>query len=99
MHIFKPEHLKTIVIFEIGSLKFAYHQNFMKKQNCLNLDPKNALFWYFWARILKNYCHISNQHSQIWQRAKLRENAKMPKFGSKQNLFGYFWPRIWKSYC
>ena len=26
---------------------------------------KNALFGFIWGRILKNYCHISNQHPQI----------------------------------
>ena len=31
---------KTIVIFEISSLKFVSLQNFMKKQKCLNLRPK-----------------------------------------------------------
>ena len=31
---------KTIVIFEISSLKFASLQNFMEKQKCLNLRPK-----------------------------------------------------------
>ena len=29
---------------------------------------KNALFGYFWARILKYYCHIWNQHPQICQK-------------------------------
>ena len=31
---------KTIVRFEISTLKFVYLQNFMKKQKCLNLGPK-----------------------------------------------------------
>ena len=31
---------KTIVVFEISTLKFAYLQNFPKKQKCLNLGPK-----------------------------------------------------------
>ena len=29
---------------------------------------KSALFGYFWARILKNYCHIWDQHPQICQK-------------------------------
>ena len=29
------------------------------------IATKNALFGYFWARILKYYCHIWNQHPQI----------------------------------
>ena len=28
---------KTIVIFEISTLKYVYLQNFMKRQKCLNL--------------------------------------------------------------
>ena len=31
---------KTIVRFEISTLKFVYLQNFPKKQKCLNLGPK-----------------------------------------------------------
>ena len=60
---------------------------------------KNALFKYFWARIIKNYCYIWNQHPQICQIAKVREKMKMPKFGTKNVLFVYFWAGIWKQYC
>ena len=31
---------KTVVIFEISTLKFVYLQNFTKKQKCLNLGSK-----------------------------------------------------------
>ena len=31
---------KTIVIFEISTLKFVYLTNFTKKQKCLNLGPE-----------------------------------------------------------
>ena len=31
---------KTIVIFEVGTLKLVYLQNFTKKQKCLNLELK-----------------------------------------------------------
>ena len=31
---------KTIVIFEISTLKFVYLQSFTEKQKCLNLGPK-----------------------------------------------------------
>ena len=34
----------------------------------LKFGTKNALFEYFWTRILKNYCHICNQHLQICQK-------------------------------
>ena len=51
---------------------------------------KSALFLYFWARILPNYCHIRNQHLRISVTAKFCEETKMPKFGIKIALFGYF---------
>ena len=38
--IFGVEFSKTIVIFEISTLKFVLLQNFTKKQKCLNLGPK-----------------------------------------------------------
>ena len=38
--IFGQEFQKTIVIFEISTLKFVYPQNYTKKQECLNLGPK-----------------------------------------------------------
>ena len=44
---------------------------------------KNALFWYFWAKILKSYFHILNQHTQICQIANLAKKEKILKLGSK----------------
>ena len=60
---------------------------------------KNALFRHFWARILKNYCHIWNTHPQICLIVKFHEKTKLPKFGTKNALFGYFWARILENYC
>ena len=57
---------------------------------------RNALFGYFRARVLKNYCHIWNQDPRICLATKLREKTKMPKFGIKNALFGYFSAGIWK---
>ena len=51
---------------------------------------KSALFGYFWARILKRYCHISNHHPQICIFQKFREKTKMPNFGTKSALMGIF---------
>ena len=48
----------------------------------------------FWARILENYCHISNQHPQIFLTAKFCEESKMLKFRTKNAIFGYFWPKM-----
>ena len=60
---------------------------------------KNALFEYFRARILKNYCLIWNQHPQIRQIGKFRKKTKLPKFGTKNVLFRYFWAILLKNYC
>ena len=55
----------------------------MQNITILKSETKSALFGYFWARILKNYCHIGNQHPQISLIANFREKTKMPKFGNK----------------
>ena len=54
------------------------------------IGTKSALFGYFWARILKTYCHIWNQHLAISVIAKFYEEKEMPRFGTKNALFGYF---------
>ena len=55
---------------------------------------KKALFGYFWARILRNCCHVWNQHLRISVIAKFCEETKMPKFGTKNATLGYFWPKM-----
>ena len=59
----------------------------------------NNEIWHFWARILKNYCHIWNHYPQICLFAKFHKKTKMPKFGAKSAWFGYFGVGIWKQYC
>ena len=76
-----------------------FHKNKMpifdiKNAWCGYFWKKNALFRCFWARILKNYCHIWYPHPQICLFAKFCEKTKMPKLGTKNVLFGYFWARI-----
>ena len=93
---------KTIVIFEISTLKFVNLKILPKKKRkslSLWLKMSYFIFGYIGARILKNYCHIWNQHHQICLNAKFREKIKMPKLGSKNGLFGYFWARHLKRYC
>ena len=51
------EFKKTIAIIEISTLKFVQLQNFAKNTKISKFGTKNALFEYFWARILTNYCH------------------------------------------
>ena len=55
---------------------------------------KTALFGYFWARSLKNYCHIWNQLLRICLFARFRKKTKMPKLRTKNALFGYFWQKM-----
>ena len=55
---------------------------------------KSSLFGYFWARILKNYCHIWNQDLRTSVTASFCEETKRAKFGTKSTLLGYFWPKI-----
>ena len=66
------------------------------KMKISKFGTKSALFGYFWVRILKNYCHIWNQHLWISVTASFCEKTTMPKFGTKNTLFGYFWARILK---
>ena len=56
--IFGLEFQKSIVIFEISTLKYVELQNFAKKAKMPKFRTKNALLGYFLRRISKNYCHI-----------------------------------------
>ena len=40
----------------------------LQKNKNPEIWDQNTLFGYFWAIILKNYCHICNQHPQICQK-------------------------------
>ena len=52
--IFGLEFKSNIVIFETSTLEFVKLQNFAEKTKTPKFMSKNALFGYFWARILKN---------------------------------------------
>ena len=67
----------------------------------ISLKNENAYIWdqkrlsrYFWASILKSYCHIWNQHRQNSLTAKFPKKMKMPKFGTKSALLRYFWAKM-----
>ena len=51
---------------------------------------KSALFGYFWARILKNYCHIWNQHPRITVIAKFCKKTNCLNLRPKMPYFGIF---------
>ena len=44
---------------------------FHEKTKILKFGTKHALFGYFSARLLKNFCHIWNQHPRIYLIAKI----------------------------
>ena len=54
------------------------------------IGTKSALFGYFWARTLKHYCHIWNQHLQIGLIAKFYEEKKCLNLGPKMPYLGIF---------
>ena len=76
--IFGLEFEKTVVIFEISTPEFVKKQNFVKneKWKCLNLGPKMPYLGIFGLEVLKNYCHIWNQHPWIYLTAKFCEKNK-----------------------
>ena len=50
-------------------------------------------------QLIKNHCHIWNQHPRICLTAKFCKKTKMPKFGTKNARFAHFEVRIWTYYC
>ena len=66
-------------------------------QKLSKMWTKNALLGYFRARVLKKFCHIWNQHPQVFLISKFCKKTKIPKFVPKNALFGYFWGGIFKS--
>ena len=63
------------------------------------LAPKMPYLGIFRLEFSENYCHIWNQHPQIYVFAKFCEKTKMPKFGTKNDLFGYFWASSLENCC
>ena len=62
----------------------------------LKFGTKSTLFVYVWARILKNSCHIWNQHLWISVKVKFSKETEMAEFGNKNAWFGYFCAWTWK---
>ena len=76
--LFRLEFRKTIVILEISTLQTS------------NLGSKMPYLGIFWMWFWKNYCHIWNHYSRIWQNAKLSAKIKILKFRTKNAIYGYF---------
>ena len=90
---------KTIIRFEMSTLKFVYCKISPKKTNMPKFGTKNALFGYFCCGILKKYCHIWNQHPRVCLIGEFCKKTKMPIFGNKNALFKYFGLVFEKNYC
>ena len=58
---------------------------------------KNALFGYFRAKSLKNYCQVSYQHLKLVKLQNFWKKTKLPLIRTKNALFGYFLDRILKA--
>ena len=109
LRIFGLKFLKTIVIFEISTLKFVKLQNFPKKQKCLNLGPKMP-YWVFLGynfKKLLSYLKSATSNLSNCKISRKKQNClnlgpKMPYwvFLIKIALFGCFRARIFlKNYC
>ena len=94
LHIFGLEFENNIFMIQITVLKFVLLQSFVQKIKIPKCVIRNALLEYFLAGILKNYCHIWNQHLRISVIAKFCKETRIPTFGIKNTLFGYFYARI-----
>ena len=93
LRIFGLEFEKTVVIFEIGTLKFVWLQ-ILRKNKMSKFETKNVWFGYIWAGILENYCHIWKQHLRIYLIENFFGETKMLKFGTENALFKDFWPKL-----
>ena len=76
------------VLFVIFALKF---------ENAIVIFENSALFRYFRAGLLENYCHIWNQQPQIFLKRKLITKIKILKSMTENGLFVCFRQQVWKT--
>ena len=69
--------LRTIVTFDVNTCHYVIKQYFMQNKQFSNLKPKMS----------NNYCHIWNQHPQIYQNKKFCVEIKTFKFGPFLSIF------------
>ena len=86
-HMLKLEFAKTIFIFQVSIPKYNKIQSFMQKGKTWKKKKKKR---YFWAAILKNYCHIWNQHFPTFQNEEFHSKQKTLKLRSKMPYLGVF---------
>ena len=68
LDIFGLTFVNNIVIFEISIVKLYLITKFCEKMKMSKFGTKSPLFGSFWAKILKNYYHVWNQHHNIFQK-------------------------------
>ena len=81
---------KTIVIFEISTLKFVYLQNFTKKQKCLNLGPKTPDLGNFGLEFENNIVIFEISTLEFVQLQNFAEKQKCLNLGPKMPYLGIF---------
>ena len=83
---------KANFIYEINALEFIQLPKIEQNNNDNSNNKKMGIFGvfrYFWDRILKNYCHIWNQHPQICLIVEfLKKNQKCLNLGPKMSYLG-----------
>ena len=80
-------------------MNFSICKVSLKNNKNLNLGQKLLCLGILGLGFEKSYCHIWNQHPQIFLKAKFHAKMKILKFRSKSGLFACFWAGIWKYYC
>ena len=81
---------KTIVIFEIITLKFSYLQNFTKKEKCLNLGPKTPDLGIFGLEFENNIVIFEISTLKFVSLGNFAEKQKCLNLGSKMSFLGIF---------
>ena len=88
--VFLRCHLKTILSYLKSAPSNLPSFKISSKIKISKFETKTALFGYFWARILKNFSQIWNQHPRSRLIANFCDKLKMPKFGPKMLYLGIF---------
>ena len=89
---------KTILSYLKSAPWILYNCKIWRKRKISKFGTKNTLFGYFWPKLTYlgifgkqfqiYYCHIWNQHTQIYLIPKFCEKTKIPKFGTKMPDLG-----------
>ena len=92
-YILRFEFAKTIVVFQISTLKFTNSQSFMQKEKTLNLGLTWVLSDCNFERLLPFLKSKPSNFSKCKVSFKTKKNCR---FKTKNALFEYFTPKIEK---